>query len=163
MTREQAADRARSACGHGTIYKLGQGGMKPHRSVPWDDEQECDCSGFAMWALGMSRFDAESGLWYDSSKIYAEAKAGSFLFTSYDWKSALPGDLLVYPDRTGTDGVRRHGHVGMVVAVEPGAGPFLMVDCSSGNFQRHSDAIREGPPDLFVTRGIVASYTRFAG
>ena len=134
--------------------------MKPHRSVPWDDEQECDCSGFAMWALGLSRFDAESGLWYDSSRLYSEAKAGSFLFTAHEWKAALPGDLLVYADRTGSDGKIHHGHVAVVS--EADGGPVLVVDCSAGNFKRHSDAIREGLPDLFVTRGIVASYTRFA-
>ena len=156
MTREHVVNRARSAIGHGCLYRLGQGGMKPHRTVPWDEEHECDCSGFAMWALGVSRF--QDPLWYDSTRIFNEARAGSAWFTEVPWDKAQPGDLLVYPDRTGTDGVRRHGHVSVVT--EASSGPILIADCSATNFSRYSDAIREGPLDAFVSRGVVARYAR---
>jgi hypothetical protein len=138
--------------------------MKPQRSVPWDEERECDCSGFAMWCLGLSRYDADTGLWYDSSRIFHEANAGSAYFTRIEWRAALPGDLLVYPDRTGTDGVRWHGHVAIVTEVTPGRGPYLIVDCSSSNYRRITDAIREGPPDHFIGNdfAIVASYVRLS-
>ena len=62
MTPEQAVARAHSACGHGAKYGLGAGGMNPGRAVPWNDHMQCDCSGFAMWALGLSR--RQGGIWY---------------------------------------------------------------------------------------------------
>jgi hypothetical protein len=162
MTRTEAVARALSATGQGCKYLLGQGGMKPYRSVPWDMDQECDCSGFACWALGMSRFDGV--VWYDTSRIFSEAMKGKDLFKRVEWAQALPGDLLVYPDRKNGNGKVVQGHVGLVTSVGPQGGPALMVDCSSGNWRRHSDAIFEGPPTPFIGNDftIVASFTRFS-
>jgi CHAP domain len=136
--------------------------MKPYRAVPWDEDMECDCSGFACWTLGMSRFDGM--VWYDTSRLFTEAMKGKDLFQRVEWANALPGDLLVYPDRKRDDGRVRQGHVAIVTAVGPGRGPLLIVDCSASNWRRHSDAIREGPPDGFIGNdfAIVSSYTRFS-
>ena len=158
ITRADVIARARSAIGHRCRYELGHGGMRPQRTVPWDAEGACDCSGFAMWCLGLSRF--MDPYWYGTVMIYSDANTGSGIFTRAEWKDALPGDLLVYPDRVGTDGQSHHGHVAVVVEV--GGGPLAIVDCGAGNYRRHNDAIWEGPPDHFVTRGIVARYVGLA-
>lgn len=150
MKREQAVLRARSAIGHGAIYVLGAGGKNPHAAEPWDiPGMGCDCSGLAAWALGLSRF-----IWLDTSRIYAIAR-GERAFTEVKWTEARPGDLLVYPDRLGTDQKRHQGHVGLVSEAS-GTGPIMVVHCSSGNFQRHSDAIQETGPEAWTARGIVA-------
>lgn len=156
-----AVNRAHSAVGHGCVYRLGHGGMKPYRTVPWDDEMFCDCSGFACWCLGLSRF--QDPVWLDTSRIWSLAGAGNDIFTAADWKSAQAGDLLVYPDRTDTSGERQHGHVGLVVNSHQ-RGPLLVIHCSSGNWTRHSDAIQETAPDAWIARPDtrVARYVGFA-
>lgn len=160
MTREQIVARARSAIGHGCKYKLGQGGMKPYRTVPWDDEQECDCSGFFMWGFNLSRFQPER-VWYDTTKIVADARAGPppGLFISVEWLEAQPGDGLAWPDRVSHDAEQQpkhhEGHCGIVTEV--GAGPLKVVHCSLGNWKKFSDAIQETDATIFASnRAIVA-------
>lgn len=155
VTAAQAVARARSAIGHGCKYGLGKGGMEPSRQWPWNDAMECDCSGFAMWALGASRV-----LWFDTSRIVSEATNTRPMWEAYPWELAKPGDLIVYGDRRGTDGKVRQGHVGVVSEVNA-EGPTLVVHCSGGNWREHSDAIRETVPTVFVLgRAIIARYNR---
>jgi len=149
MTREQAVLRARSAIGHGCIYRNGHGGKNPLKAVPWDEDMTCDCRGLAAWAVGEHRL-----IWTDTTAIFNFAR-GWRPYKEVKWAEARPGDLLVYPDRTGTDGLHHEGHVGIIVESSP-AGPVRVVHCSSSNFQRESDAICESGPDLWISRGIVA-------
>lgn len=153
MTRQQVVGRSHSAVGHGCKYLLGQGGMKPYRAVPWDEDQECDCSGFVMWALGLSRF--QPPLWYDTTRMVADARASSAqLFESADWHEALPGDAVAWPDRVGENDKHFEGHCGIVTEIN-GEGPLRVVHCSAGNWSKESDAIRETDAGIFVNNRAV--------
>lgn len=145
MTPDQVVLRARSALGHGCIYGLGCGGMNPQRTVPWDENMRCDCSGFAMWCLGLSR--RQGGIWMDSSRIRLDAIDGGSLFNAVPWNEADLGDLLVYGDSKQEDGVHQ-GHVG-VVSQASRRGPALVISCSHGAWMRNSDAIGEDIPTVF--------------
>jgi hypothetical protein len=63
--------RALSQVGKPIHYKLGAGGMHPEDDSPTRTAY-CDCSGFAMWALGLSRFDGH--LWWDTTRIVHDAE-----------------------------------------------------------------------------------------
>lgn len=153
MTAADTVARARGACGHGCDYKLGAGGMRPNDPQPWDEREgrkECDCSGFAMWAWGMSRLQKPGGrdLWYDTSQIARDARYSGQLFELLDsWESLRPGDGLVWGDRHG-----KQGHVGIVVATEP----LAVAHCSRGNWTRTKDAIQETPSAIFADNGALA-------
>lgn len=51
---DQAIERARTALGRNTEYKLGKGGMNPKLDTP-SVKNQCDCTGFLAWAFGISR------------------------------------------------------------------------------------------------------------
>ena len=152
MTSAEAVTRARSACGQGCTYVLGKGGMRPDRPFPWaiaEDVKQCDCSGFAMWVLGLSR--KVNGLWYDTTRIVSDSKGEQTLFEARDsWVYALPGDLLVWGDKG-----KSQGHVGVVTEVD-GVGPIRVAHCSSGNYRTTLDAIRETDPGIFARNGAIA-------
>lgn len=155
MKRQQVVNRALSAVGHGTKYGLGQGGMRPYRTVPWDDEQEVDCSGFAMWAWGLSRFQTPT--WYDTTVIVSDARSvlDEGLFSTAEWFEARPGDGLAWPDRYDTAEKRHQGHVGIVVESDA-RGPLKVCHASAGNWKAHSDAIQVTGPEIFkAARAIV--------
>lgn len=141
MTRAQAVARARAACGHGAQYGLGKGGMDPRRTVPWDEEMRCDCSGLVAWALGRSR-----ALWL-STDGWLEVAAP--LAKIVPLQDAHTADLLVYGDYTDKLGLHREGHVGIVTEVGP-HGPEKAVHASAGNWRRESDAILETGVDLWI-------------
>jgi len=150
--------------GRGCIYGLGHGGMDPLHITPWDRDMKLDCTGFVMWALGRSR-----AVWYDTSRIADEARSGHAspaLFASIAWGDAQPGDLLVYGDRRGTDGVIRQGHVGLVTEIAPPdapAGPVLVIHCSAGNWKQFGDAIHESGPGIWQSKEhmVVARFLAF--
>jgi hypothetical protein len=142
--------RARRVSGKGCQYVLGAGGMHPESTVPWNQEMACDCSGFAMWCLGLSR--KQGDLWYGTDEIVHDATHESEpLFMEVSWVDVLPGDLLVWP---GSEG--HHGHVGVVSTINP-HGPDTVVHCSLGNFKNTGDAIRETPPELFMVRQAIVA------
>lgn len=146
IRRMAVVDRARSAVGHGAIYKLGQGGMKPYRAVPWDDEHEIDCSGFAMWAWGISRF--QDPLWYGTTRMVSEAKGHhDGLFIGCAWELALPGDGIAWPARM-SDERTIHGHCGIVSEIGPD-GPTRVIHASNSNWKTEGDAIQETGPEVF--------------
>jgi hypothetical protein len=136
-----------------TVYELGKGGMHPDSGSPCDDHAtmgHCDCSGFAMWSLGLSRLQGDE--WYGTDQIVHDAQQEAEpLFMEVSWVDALPGDLLVWP---GHDG--HHGHVGVVATIGP-QGADTVVHCSAGNFRRWGDAIQETPPDLFHLMGAIVA------
>lgn len=160
ITPEQVLVRARSAIGHKTAYKLGHGGMRPDFPHPWDD-LGCDCSGFASWCMGISRFVTPKhplygvfdGAWLETTKMFRDATAASpGAFITIPWDHASASDLLVYPD-----GPQGQGHVGVIGSSDEGR-PMTVIHCSSGNFKRDGDAIQETPiAGFWHTRGAVVA------
>lgn len=144
--------RAVSQVGKPIRYGLGHGGMHPEDDSPTRDGL-CDCSGFALWCLGRSRFDG--ALWWDTTRILHDAQHDRLRFHSQDWAAAVPGDLLVYGDIRDASGNLRQGHVGVVSAVDS-SGPLRVVHCSRGNDTVFGYAICETGPEKFVYRGAVA-------
>lgn len=127
-------ERARSAKGKKTIYKLGAGGMKPTNATPTDKGNKCDCSGFVCWALGVSRKTSHplyvkynSG-WMNTDGMVHDANNS----TGYFEKITTPkvGCMIVYPGGKG-----KIGHVGIVTEVKAGVVEKVL-HCSGGNFRK---------------------------
>ena len=149
-------DRARSAVGRPTIYKLGAGGREPSLERP---DVELDCSGFVAWALGIDRFLPNDGIphrsgeeWFECSNIFADARAGCLYASQVSLHEALAGDVLVWPDGDG-----HQGHIGLVASCEDGFGPATVVHCSLGNYRERGDAIQETDISLFKKHGAIAA------
>lgn len=143
--------RAESACGRGIKYDLGAGGMDPLSSTPACFRNECDCSGFVAWWMGVSRRHLFPGLgkkvWLDTDFYVREARAGRVLARPrlvLQVPAAVEGCLLVYGDSKDAAGRTRQGHVAIVVAAEPGR-DVVIVDCSSsgGGVSRRSGGTME--------------------
>jgi len=145
-------ERARSAIGQSCIYRLGVGGMHPLNLVPWNQEHACDCSGFAAWALGVSRWLANprrihpwsgrfEGNWLETTAMVMNATRGDGVLKIVPDETAEPGDLIVYGDEAG-----HQGHIGIV----SGTSPLVVIHCSAGNFRHFQDAIHETGPDVFI-------------
>lgn len=148
MTADEVVARARRCIGAGCRYVLGAGGINPASPAPWDGSMGCDCSGFAMWALGLSRHYHDA-VWFDTSRIVDDAKHQQLLFRQVAVLEARAGDLYVYGDAGG-----HQGHVGVIASVtlQPETWPLTVVHCSAGNFRRTGDAIRETGPDIWLHR-----------
>lgn len=156
ITVDDFLARARSAIGRGVKYRLGAGGMNPRGESPGNVANECDCSGFVCWALGISRqtdhplYVRFNGGWINTDAMVHDAQASTGFFTRIP--EARVGSIVVYGARPPR---RKVGHVGIVTAVAP---EVLVLHCSHGN-ARAGDAIWE--TDLGVFRrpdAIVAWY-----
>lgn len=158
MTRSEVLIRARKAIGHGCIYGLGKGGMKPNAGFPWDDEKHCDCSGFVAWCLGVSRktdsplYVPYLGHWLETTAVVRDAVSPFGMFEKVEWALAEIGDVLVYGDHGGGQ-----GHIGIVSQVEEMAGPTDVIHCSKGESVRHGDAIAETSVGIFRQHGAIAA------
>jgi hypothetical protein len=136
---QQCLDRARAGMGANTVYILGKGGFDPTKPLT----NECDCSGFIAWSIGIPReFPPGSGRWLDTDAYWngggSAAKAAGFpLCHAVPAAEAEPGDLIVYPDQGG-----HQGHIGVVSSVDD-QGQLKVIHCSKGNFTSHHDATRE--------------------
>ena len=150
MTGPEIVARARSAIGGKCIYALGKGDAKPLAPVPWGDDRECDCSGFACWCLGISRLYA--GRWLGTDEITAEAQLPGHIFEAIPREQAEPGDLIVFPRRS----AGHHGHIG-VVATTDHSGPLTAVHCSLGNWTHAADAIQETDCAVFWLNGALVA------
>lgn len=163
--RQDIVRRAKSAMGHDTIYALGTGGRKPGAVLPYDTARRCDCSGFAAWTCELDRYQPGNpvlkeinGGWLSTDGIIRLARASGGLFELIEIPD--PGDIVVYGDSR-KDGMKRQGHVGIVVSVPWGEDPthpvfspgiwelIRVVHCSSGNYKRTGDAIQETDAALF--------------
>lgn len=160
LTREELVARARSAVGKGTEYVLGAGGRDPRLPRP---EARLDCSGFAAWVAGVDRYlpngavpHLPGGEWFECTTLYRDARSPLGFVMEVPWTAALPGDLLVYPDAG-----KRQGHVGVVVEAGP-TGATSVVHCSSTNWRRTGDAIRETGPEVFLSAGAVVARLAWA-
>ncbi|MND66456.1 hypothetical protein D3C80_578510 [compost metagenome] len=119
--------------------------MKPGAPLPASDSNECDCSGFVCWVLGLSRksdipFYKQHGGWIYTDSMVADVNSQSGIFE----KITIPeeGCIVVYGAGSGI------GHVGIVSEVEDGT-MIKVIHCSSGNYKKHNDSILETGPDIF--------------
>lgn len=146
MKPSEVITRARRCLGHGCEYVLGAGGMHPEADFPFvTPEKGCDCSGFAMWCLGLSRFTQNE--WWSTDKIVEDAnnKMAGLFFFAVPLAEVRVGDLLVYPAQT----PGHHGHVGVVSEVDGGY-PSRVIHCSMGNWRVAHDAIKETGAGLWT-------------
>jgi cell wall-associated NlpC family hydrolase len=147
MTLVELLTRARSVAGKGIGYRLGAGGINALAKSPANTTNECDCSGYVCWALGLSRVSKHplylqfNGGWINTDGMChdGERMAGFFELLA----APKPGALIIYPGSK--KGV---GHVGIVTAAEGGAAKKV-IHCSAGNFRKNHDAICETGPDVF--------------
>lgn len=136
---QQCLDRARTGMGANTVYVLGKGGFDPTKPLT----NECDCSGFIAWSIGVPReFPPGSGRWLDTDAYWkgggsAAQAAGFPLCHSVPEAEAEPGDVIVYPDQGG-----HQGHIGVISGTDD-QGQLKVIHCSKGNWTNHHDATRE--------------------
>jgi hypothetical protein len=132
--------RAHAAVAQGIRYKLGQGGMNPGSPTPGHDNQ-CDCSGFVAWCLGMSRHTADqfyvhfNGGWIETTAVWTDVGQSVGIF---DETSKKPGAVVVYPDAHGHE-----GHIGIIIDANS------VVHCSKGNDTQYGNAIQITPLTVF--------------
>lgn len=149
MTAEELIDRARGQLGKGTRYKLGAGGFGTDKLRPGGGgghaEDQCDCSGFACWALNTSRFTRNEYYrlllktdWISTVSMYKDCGDSAGLFRMVD--APRPGVIVVYPDGALRKGAQ--GHVGIVTEVVD-AEVRAVIHCSAGNYRSTGDAIGE--------------------
>jgi len=137
---------------HPVTYRLGAGGFNPDASLPWDASGRLDCSGFAAFCIGVSRFYKEmpAGDWIETSQIYADATTGRVVFAKLD--APAVGALVVYPDRR-AGGITTQGHIGIVAETAADSlGSEIatrVIHCSSGNFRKTGNAIGRTAPTVF--------------
>jgi hypothetical protein len=159
MKANEVVSRAQASVAQGCKYVLGKGGFSPASKFPWSSRGECDCSGFVAWCLGISRqtdnpwYAKQNGGWVETSAMVRDAASPYGFFDQVPWVQATPGMLVVYGDSK-KNGKTVQGHVGVVSSVDA-AGPTHVIHCSSGNYKRTGDAIRETGPDLWKSKGIV--------
>ncbi len=152
--RDVILDRATDMIGKAVIYKLGKGGRRPNATTCADINNMCDCSGFTAWCVGLDRYQPRSKLyvkhnggWLSTDALVHDANQPKQLtgfFTKIDWPKA--GDLICYGDHNG-----KQGHVGIVSLVgERGDWEALrVIHCSSGNYKKFKDAVRETDAGVF--------------
>lgn len=139
-------ERARSALGRGTRYRLGRGGFDPTRDAP---EKQCDCSGFVAWAIGIPReLPPGSGRWLDTDAYYRGGGPALDGLSAQIDSGPQAGDLYVYPDNSRTG----QGHIGIISRLNRSGQPDRVIHCSTGNDRRHGNAIRETGTGVFTGR-----------
>ncbi|MEJ7612142.1 CHAP domain-containing protein [Candidatus Fervidibacteria bacterium JGI MDM2 SSWTFF-3-K9] len=149
MTVNELLKRARSALGKKVKYRLGAGGIDPKSPTPASVDNACDCSGFVCWCLGISRktdhplYVRFNGGWINTDAIVHDANSPTGFFRKIPEPKV--GCLIVFPSKKPR---RPYGHVGIVTEVREGK-VTKVIHCSSGNFRRHGDAIKETPPTVF--------------
>ncbi|HWR57787.1 MAG TPA: CHAP domain-containing protein [Thermodesulfovibrionales bacterium] len=163
MKVEELLSRARSVSGKGIRYKLGSGGIKASSMTPANNVNECDCSGYVAWCLGLSRmtdnpvYQKFNGGWINTDAIVNDANATVGIFERMDTPKA--GCLIVYPSSKPTTAV---GHVGIVTAVTQKGEVSKVIHCSSGNYRRTGDAVQETGPEVFKANKTTV-YAWYAG
>ncbi len=135
-------ERARSAIGLRTKYKLGSGGWHPEDIRPSRDGK-CDCSGFISFVIGLKRRQSFGRhKWISTSDIWRDAMDEEWLFMKID--EPVSGCLVVYPDSNSNQ-----GHVAIVTETENNS--LVGIDCSSSQ-SRKGDAISERNLGYFLKR-----------
>ncbi|MBI5100307.1 MAG: CHAP domain-containing protein [Nitrospirae bacterium] len=152
MEVAEVISRARSVLGKGIKYRLGKGGLKALTISPANDVNECDCSGYAAWCLGLSRmtdnpvYQKFNGGWINTDAIVYDANTPVGIFETLE--TPIPGCLIVYPGSS----PKSVGHVGIVTETSGEGEVIKVIHCSSGNYKRTGDAIQETGPAVFKAR-----------
>lgn len=124
-------------------YKLGQGGMDPRSDSPGDPNNQCDCSGFVAWCLGMSRRPKPSRRWWmNTDHTHRDATRAQTVFVEID--KPVVGCIVVYPGSVRL-GRWSFGHMGIVTRVSQ-SGDYTVTDCASGPYRRLGAAITSNRP-----------------
>jgi hypothetical protein len=137
---QDAIDRARTALGKKTEYKLGKGGYKPDLKTP-APAGKCDCTGFLAWAFGISReldnpyYKQLNGGWFETSAIYKDIQSPYGIFSQLDKPQV--GAVAVYGDSGGHE-----GHIGLITEVKNGK-VQKVIHCSCSAWKDDGDAIAE--------------------
>lgn len=160
--------RALSCVDQPAKYLLGAGDRDPAAASPVDPKNGgCDCSGFALWCLGIGRSTTDPShlrrvghgakmAWLDTSAIVWDAWQPSGIFGRITL--AMPGSLILYPDAMG-----RQGHVGVVIEADGHGEATKVAHCSFGNDKKTPGfAIRATGAQLWYRRSD-AILCRFAG
>ncbi len=177
VTLEDAVERAVDTCarvrGGGAgreqaFYRLGKGGRHPEADVPWDDQRQCDCSGFVAWVLGYDRYRGDD-VWINTDAILV-GKAGLFRTVPKEEEVSV-GDALVYGS-VYVNGERRPGHVGVITEIAPSfvrGGPewwraLKVAHCSPGNSRAlgSGHAIAETDARIWRSKGRIVRFRSFA-
>lgn len=171
MKRDDIVSRARSAIGHGTLYRLGAG-APANAPKPWDETGSCDCSGFVCWVLGLSRYQPIlsflkplNGGWLNTDGMVCDSLSPTGFFEGVAG-APLPGDLVVYPslwyakkvhraERPFGQYTPRIGHVGVLTQ-------GMVIHCSAGNYKKSADSIQETDLSPFTAVSYFR-YIRFCG
>lgn len=147
MKASDVVARARSAVGLGIKYRLGSGGMKPSEDYPSNISNECDCSGFVCWTLGISRYQPAypfNGGWVNTDSMVADAYSAVGFFAMI---LPRPGAVIVYGRKGKTV-----GHCGIISGVDSQGRVTKVIHCSAGNYRRTGDAIAETDAALWMLR-----------
>ena len=137
---DEVVERARTALGKKTEYKLGKGGYKPGLTTP-APAGKCDCTGFLAWAFGISReldnpyYKQLNGGWFETSAIYKDIQSPYGIFGQLDKPQV--GAVAVYGDSGGHE-----GHIGLITEVKNGK-VQKVIHCSSSAWKKDGDAIAE--------------------
>jgi len=111
-------------------YRMGGGTIDPKSPAPWSmskNERILDCSGFALWCMGLSRQPLK-GYWLNTDTIAADINGLQKYFTKIE--SPQPGCIVV--DGAGT----AVGHCAIVLSGTT-LDNLMVIDCSSKG-QLHS-------------------------
>jgi hypothetical protein len=159
MTAAELIARAQRIATRRVIYKLGAGGLRPTADGPTDAWQQCDCSGYVCWALGISRQTMHpfylklNGGWINTDAMVADAKAQTGFFQEI--AAPIPGALIVFPSRKPARSV---GHVGIVTGVDRDGGVSSVLHCSSGNYRSTGSAVRETSSAAFQIADVIFAW-----
>ncbi len=148
--------KARTAVGKKIKYKLGEGGINPSLALPTSNN-ECDCSGFICWVLGLSRkttipFYQKYGGWIFTDSMEKDVISSAGIFEKLNIPEV--GCIVVYGAGP------KIGHVGIVSEVE-NEKMKKVIHCSSGNYSKFNDSILETVPTVFNRAD--ALWGRFSG
>ena len=124
LPRAERLTRARTFLSLTSTYVLGGGGRDPHAPTPFtwhNGERGADCIGFAMWCLGLDRFQPKEfryyAGWMNTDSILDDAHTGC---AGGHWEVVnrpVPGDLVIYHSLRRAGRMTRMGHVGVITAV----------------------------------------------
>jgi hypothetical protein len=157
---DEAIERARTALGKKTGYKLGKGGMNPKLETPAVNNQ-CDCTGFLAWAFGISRYLKDNpyyiqlnGGWFETTAIFKDVNSPNGIFTKLD--APKVGAIAVYGDSGGSQ-----GHIGLITEVSGGK-VKKVIHCSLSAWNNQKDAIQENSAKALTDNSAV-NYGWFSG
>lgn len=162
MTVKEFLARVRSQVGQNTIYGLGRGTTVG--PSPRDETGACDCSAFVCWCLDIRKRQTQFAWltrlnhgWFNTDGIWWDAtRETTGFFEKID--APEPGAIVVFPSNAISEQPGpKIGHVAVITSVAAD-GSFRVVHCSSGNFKKTGDAIRETEPTMFTPASTIFAW-----